>query len=192
MLSLTRPPMLISNINEPDHLLFECLERGVSCRALDRQRPAQHAGLARAHARQHRARRGMPHRRVAAVQADRRRPASSRSSRSTSRARTDRCCSCVPRRCSKRCAKCSSCSGATRRRSRSAMRSRPATAAARSASLLSLLTSGLNDKAIEARTRHVAPHARAAHQRTHEGTRRDHALPARLARGAASNRPRSG
>lgn len=34
MLSLTRPPMLISNINEPDHLLFECLERGVSCRAL--------------------------------------------------------------------------------------------------------------------------------------------------------------
>jgi len=34
MLSLTRPPMLISNINEPDRLLFECLERGVSCRAL--------------------------------------------------------------------------------------------------------------------------------------------------------------
>lgn len=34
MLSLTRPPMLISNIAEPDHLLFECLERGVSCRAL--------------------------------------------------------------------------------------------------------------------------------------------------------------
>jgi len=34
MLSLTRAPMLISNINEPDHLLFECLERGVSCRAL--------------------------------------------------------------------------------------------------------------------------------------------------------------
>jgi sugar-specific transcriptional regulator TrmB len=34
MLSLTRPPMLISNINEPDHLLFECLARGVSCRAL--------------------------------------------------------------------------------------------------------------------------------------------------------------
>jgi DNA-binding transcriptional ArsR family regulator len=34
MLSLTRPPMLITNINEPDHLLFECLDRGVSCRAL--------------------------------------------------------------------------------------------------------------------------------------------------------------
>jgi sugar-specific transcriptional regulator TrmB len=34
MLSLTRPPMLISNIDEPDQLLFECLERGVSCRAL--------------------------------------------------------------------------------------------------------------------------------------------------------------
>lgn len=34
MLSLTRPPMLISNIHEPDHLLFECLARGVSCRAL--------------------------------------------------------------------------------------------------------------------------------------------------------------
>lgn len=34
MLSLTRRPMLISNINEPDHLLFQCLERGVRCRAL--------------------------------------------------------------------------------------------------------------------------------------------------------------
>jgi sugar-specific transcriptional regulator TrmB len=34
MLSLTRQPMLISNINEPDHLLFECLARGVRCRAL--------------------------------------------------------------------------------------------------------------------------------------------------------------
>ena len=34
MISLTRRPMLISNINEPDHLLFECLERGVSCKAL--------------------------------------------------------------------------------------------------------------------------------------------------------------
>lgn len=34
MLSLTRRPMLISNINEPDHLLFQCLERGIRCRAL--------------------------------------------------------------------------------------------------------------------------------------------------------------
>ena len=34
MISLTRRPMLISNINETDHLLFQCLERGVSCRAL--------------------------------------------------------------------------------------------------------------------------------------------------------------
>jgi sugar-specific transcriptional regulator TrmB len=34
MLSLTRRPMLISNINEPDHLLFQCLDRGVSCRSL--------------------------------------------------------------------------------------------------------------------------------------------------------------
>ena len=34
MISLTRRPMLISNVNEPDHLLFQCLERGVRCRAL--------------------------------------------------------------------------------------------------------------------------------------------------------------
>jgi sugar-specific transcriptional regulator TrmB len=34
MISLTRRPMLISNIEEPDHLLFQCLERGVRCRAL--------------------------------------------------------------------------------------------------------------------------------------------------------------
>lgn len=34
MISLTRRPMLISNINEPDHLLFQCLERGIRCRAL--------------------------------------------------------------------------------------------------------------------------------------------------------------
>jgi sugar-specific transcriptional regulator TrmB len=34
MISLTRRPMLISNINEPDHLLFQCLQRGVRCRAL--------------------------------------------------------------------------------------------------------------------------------------------------------------
>jgi hypothetical protein len=34
MLSLTRRPMLISNIDEPDHLLFQCLERGIRCRAL--------------------------------------------------------------------------------------------------------------------------------------------------------------
>jgi sugar-specific transcriptional regulator TrmB len=34
MISLTRRPMLISNINEPDHLLFQCLERGVRCRSL--------------------------------------------------------------------------------------------------------------------------------------------------------------
>jgi len=34
MISLTRRPMLISNINEPDHLLFQCLDRGVSCRSL--------------------------------------------------------------------------------------------------------------------------------------------------------------
>jgi sugar-specific transcriptional regulator TrmB len=34
MISLTRRPMLISKINEPDHLLFQCLERGVRCRAL--------------------------------------------------------------------------------------------------------------------------------------------------------------
>lgn len=34
MISLTRRPMLISNINEPDYLLFQCLERGVSCRSL--------------------------------------------------------------------------------------------------------------------------------------------------------------
>jgi len=33
MLSLTRLPMLISNIDEPDHL-FQCLERGIRCRAL--------------------------------------------------------------------------------------------------------------------------------------------------------------
>ena len=34
MLSLTRRPMLVSNISEPDHLLFECLDRGVRCRSL--------------------------------------------------------------------------------------------------------------------------------------------------------------
>jgi sugar-specific transcriptional regulator TrmB len=34
MISLTRRPMLISNVDEPDHLLFQCLERGVRCRAL--------------------------------------------------------------------------------------------------------------------------------------------------------------
>lgn len=34
MISLTRRPMLISNINEPDYLLFQCLERGVRCRSL--------------------------------------------------------------------------------------------------------------------------------------------------------------
>jgi len=34
MISLTRRPMLISNIAEPDDLLFQCLERGVKCRAL--------------------------------------------------------------------------------------------------------------------------------------------------------------
>jgi sugar-specific transcriptional regulator TrmB len=34
LLSLTRRPMLVSNIAEPDHLLFDALSRGVSCRAL--------------------------------------------------------------------------------------------------------------------------------------------------------------
>ncbi|MBA8887121.1 sugar-specific transcriptional regulator TrmB [Dokdonella fugitiva] len=34
LLSLTRRPMLISNIAEPDHLLFDALSRGVRCRAL--------------------------------------------------------------------------------------------------------------------------------------------------------------
>jgi sugar-specific transcriptional regulator TrmB len=41
MISLTRRPMLISNINEPDHLLFQCLERGVSCRSLMRDNSAR-------------------------------------------------------------------------------------------------------------------------------------------------------
>lgn len=34
LLSLTRRPMLVSNVDEPDHLLFEALARGVRCRAL--------------------------------------------------------------------------------------------------------------------------------------------------------------
>ncbi len=34
MISLTRRPMLISKVDEPDDLLFQCLERGVRCRAL--------------------------------------------------------------------------------------------------------------------------------------------------------------
>jgi sugar-specific transcriptional regulator TrmB len=34
LLSLTRAPMLVSNVDEPDHLLFEALSRGVRCRAL--------------------------------------------------------------------------------------------------------------------------------------------------------------
>jgi sugar-specific transcriptional regulator TrmB len=34
MISLTRRPMLISKVDEPDDLLFHCLERGVRCRAL--------------------------------------------------------------------------------------------------------------------------------------------------------------
>ncbi|HEY0180025.1 MAG TPA: helix-turn-helix domain-containing protein [Dokdonella sp.] len=34
LLSLTRRPMLISDIHKPDYVLFGCLERGVRCRAL--------------------------------------------------------------------------------------------------------------------------------------------------------------
>lgn len=34
LLSLTRRPMLVSNIAEPDYLLFDALSRGVRCRAL--------------------------------------------------------------------------------------------------------------------------------------------------------------